>query len=113
MLGQKITPIERVGLYVPGGKAAYPSSVLMNAIPARVAGVNELIMVVPTPNGITNPLVLAAAYLSGVDSVYTVGGAQAVAAFAYGTETVPKIHGRQKFSDACFYLSDKVCIRTQ
>ena len=91
MLGQKITPIERVGLYVPGGKAAYPSSVLMNAIPARVAGVNELIMVVPTPNGITNPLVLAAAYLSGVDSVYTVGGAQAVAALAYGTETVPKV----------------------
>ena len=91
MLGQKITPLERVGLYVPGGKAAYPSSVLMNAIPARVAGVSELIMVVPTPNGITNSLVLAAAYLSGVDSVYTVGGAQAVAALAYGTETVPKV----------------------
>ncbi|CAC9485213.1 Histidinol dehydrogenase (EC 1.1.1.23) [uncultured Gammaproteobacteria bacterium] len=91
MLGQKITPIGRVGLYVPGGKAAYPSSVLMNAIPARVAGVSELIMVVPTPNGITNPLVLAAAYLSGVDSVYTVGGAQAIAALAYGTQTIPKV----------------------
>mgnify|MGYP001601044890 FL=1 len=91
MLGQKITPLERVGLYVPGGKAAYPSSVLMNAIPAKVAGVEELIMVVPTPSGVTNPLVLAAAYLADVDSVYTVGGAQAVAALAYGTETVPKV----------------------
>jgi histidinol dehydrogenase len=91
MLGQKITPIERVGLYVPGGKAAYPSSVLMNAIPAKVAGVEELIMVVPTPNGVIVPLVLAAAHLSGVDSVYTVGGAQAIAALAHGTETVPKV----------------------
>jgi len=91
MLGQKITPLDRVGLYVPGGKAAYPSSVLMNAIPAKVAGVEELIMVVPTPNGVTNQLVLAAAYISGVDKVFTVGGAQAVAALAYGTQTVPKV----------------------
>jgi len=91
MLGQKITPLDRVGLYVPGGKASYPSSVLMNAIPAKVAGVEELIMVVPTPNGVTNPLVLAAAYISGVNKVFTVGGAQAVAALAYGTETIPKV----------------------
>jgi len=91
MLGQKITPLDRVGLYVPGGKAAYPSSVLMNAIPAKVAGVEELIMVVPTPNGITNQLVLAAAYISGVDKVITVGGAQAIAALAYGTESIPKV----------------------
>ena len=91
MLGQKITPLDRVGLYVPGGKAAYPSSVLMNAIPAKVAGVEELIMVVPTPNGITNPLVLAAAHISGVNKVFTVGGAQAIAALAYGTETIPKV----------------------
>jgi len=91
MLGQKITPLDRVGLYVPGGKAAYPSSVLMNAIPAKVAGVEELIMVVPTPNGIANQLVLAAAYISGVDKVFTVGGAQAVAALAYGTESIPKV----------------------
>ena len=91
MLGQKITPLDRVGLYVPGGKAAYPSSVLMNAIPAKVAGVEELIMVVPTPNGITNQLVLAAAYIAGVDKVFTVGGAQAVAALAYGTETIQKV----------------------
>ena len=91
MLGQKITPLDRVGLYVPGGKAAYPSSVLMNAIPAKVAGVEELIMVVPTPNNITNQLVLAAAYISGVDTVFTVGGAQAVAALAYGTQSIPKV----------------------
>ncbi len=91
MLGQKITPLDRVGLYVPGGKASYPSSVLMNAIPAKVAGVEELIMVVPTPNGKTNQLVLAAAYISGVDIVITVGGAQAIAALAYGTESVPKV----------------------
>jgi len=91
ILGQKITPLDRVGLYVPGGKAAYPSSVLMNAIPAKVAGVNELIMVVPTPSGVTNKLVLSAAYISGVDKVYTVGGAQAIAALAYGTETIPKV----------------------
>ncbi|SMN10539.1 Histidinol dehydrogenase [uncultured Candidatus Thioglobus sp.] len=91
MLGQKITPLDRVGLYVPGGKAAYPSSVLMNAIPAKVAGVGELVMVVPTPNGISNPLVSAAAHISGVDSVYTVGGAQAIAALAYGTETIAKV----------------------
>lgn len=91
MLGQKITPLDRVGLYVPGGKAAYPSSVLMNAIPAKVAGVEKLIMVVPTPNGIINPLVLAAAYLSGVDNVYAVGGAQAIAALAYGTKSIPKV----------------------
>ena len=91
ILGQKITPLDRVGLYVPGGKASYPSSVLMNAIPAKVAGVEELIMVVPTPNGKTNQLVLAAAYISGVDIVITVGGAQAIAALAYGTESVPKV----------------------
>jgi len=91
VLGQKITPLDRVGLYVPGGKAAYPSSVLMNAIPAKVAGVQELIMVVPTPNGVTNELVLAAAYLAEVDMVITVGGAQAIAALAYGTESIPKV----------------------
>jgi len=90
-LGQKITPLDRVGLYVPGGKAAYPSSVLMNAIPAKVAGVNKLIMAVPTPNGVINQLVLAAAYISGVDMVFTIGGAQAIAALAYGTESVPKV----------------------
>ncbi|WP_445371722.1 histidinol dehydrogenase [Methylomonas sp. HW2-6] len=91
LLGQKVTPLDKAGLYVPGGKAAYPSSVLMNAIPAKVAGVGELIMVVPTPGGETNPLVLAAAYVSGVDRVFTIGGAQAVAALAYGTETVPAV----------------------
>ena len=91
ILGQKITPLDRVGLYVPGGKAAYPSSVLMNSIPARVAGVEELIMVVPTPNGICNDLVLAAAYIAEVDSVFTIGGAQAIAALAYGTESIPKV----------------------
>ncbi|HPT49417.1 MAG TPA: histidinol dehydrogenase [Accumulibacter sp.] len=91
MLGQKVTPLDRVGLYVPGGKASYPSSVLMNAIPARVAGVRELIMVVPTPNGERNPLVLAAAALAGVDRVFTLGGAQAIGALAYGTQTVPKV----------------------
>ena len=91
MLGQQVTPLDRVGLYVPGGKAAYPSSVLMNAIPAKVAGVHELIMVVPTPHGVKNPLVLAAAYLAGVDRVFTIGGAQAVAALAYGTKTIPKV----------------------
>ncbi|MBU1426962.1 MAG: histidinol dehydrogenase [Gammaproteobacteria bacterium] len=91
MLGQQVTPLDRVGLYVPGGKAAYPSSVLMNALPAKVAGVAELIMVVPTPDGVKNQLVLAAAYLSGVDRVFTIGGAQAVAALAYGTATIPKV----------------------
>ena len=91
VLGQQITPLDRVGLYVPGGKAAYPSSVLMNALPAKVAGVAELIMVVPTPDGVKNQLVLAAAHLSGVDRVFTIGGAQAVAALAYGTATVPKV----------------------
>ena len=90
-LGQKVTPLDRVGIYVPGGKAAYPSSVLMNAIPAKVAGVTEVIMVVPTPDGARNPLVLAAAYLSGVDRVFTIGGAQAVAALAYGTKTIPAV----------------------
>ena len=90
-LGQKITPLERVGVYVPGGKAAYPSSVLMNAIPAKVAGVSEIIMVTPTPNGELNSLVLAAAWLAGVDKVIRIGGAQAVAALAYGTETVPAV----------------------
>lgn len=91
LLGQKITALDRVGLYVPGGKAAYPSSVLMNAIPAKVAGVQELIMVVPTPNGEKNALVLAAAAISGVDRVFCIGGAQAVGALAYGTETVPQV----------------------
>lgn len=91
LLGQKITPLDRVGLYVPGGKAAYPSSVLMNAIPAHVAGVGELIMVVPTPDGEHNTLVLAAAALAGVDRVFCIGGAQAVGALAYGTATVPKV----------------------
>ncbi|MAY42317.1 MULTISPECIES: histidinol dehydrogenase [unclassified Neptuniibacter] len=91
MLGQKVTPMDRVGLYVPGGKAAYPSSVLMNALPAKVAGVEEIIMVVPTPGGVVNELVLAAACLSGVDRVFCVGGAQAVAALAYGTEVIPKV----------------------
>ena len=89
LLGQKVTPLDRVGIYVPGGKAAYPSSVLMNAIPAHVAGVGEIIMVVPTPRGDKNPLVLAAAYVAGVTRVFTIGGAQAVAALAYGTATVP------------------------
>ena len=91
MLGQKITPLERAGLYVPGGKAAYPSSVLMNSIPAKVAGVEELLMVVPTPNGVINELVLAAAHVAEVDLVFTIGGAQAIAALAYGTESIPKV----------------------
>jgi histidinol dehydrogenase len=91
LLGQQVTALDRVGLYVPGGKAAYPSSVLMNAIPAKVAGVAELIMVVPTPDGEINELVFAAAAICGVDRVFTVGGAQAVAALAYGTETVPQV----------------------
>lgn len=91
MLGQQVTPMDRVGLYVPGGKAAYPSSVLMNALPAHVAGVEEIIMVVPTPDGVVNELVLAAAAVAGVSRVFTVGGAQAVAALAYGTETVPRV----------------------
>ncbi|NOX42993.1 MAG: histidinol dehydrogenase [Gammaproteobacteria bacterium] len=91
LLGQQITPIDRVGLYVPGGKAAYPSSVLMNSIPAKVAGVNELIMVVPTPGGEVNDLVLAAAKISGINRVFTIGGAQAVAALAYGTASIPKV----------------------
>ena len=91
ILGQKITALDRVGLYVPGGKAAYPSSVLMNAIPAKVAGVGELIMVVPAPQGETNELVLAAAFLAGVDRVFAIGGAQAIAALAYGTETIPAV----------------------
>ncbi|MDA8876598.1 histidinol dehydrogenase [Candidatus Thioglobus sp.] len=91
VLGQKVSPLDRVGLYVPGGKAAYPSSVLMNSIPAKVAGVNELIMVVPTPRGVSNELVLAAAHIADVDMVITIGGAQAIAALAYGTETIPKV----------------------
>ena len=91
VLGQKISPLGRAGLYVPGGKAAYPSSVLMNAIPAKVAGVEELVMVVPTPKGLINDLVLAAAYIAEVDLVFTIGGAQAIAALAYGTETIPKV----------------------
>ena len=91
LLGQKVTPLDRVGIYVPGGKAAYPSSVLMNAIPAHVAGVQEIIMVVPTPQGVRNPLVLAAACVAGVSRAFTVGGAQAVAALAFGTATIPKV----------------------
>jgi len=91
LLGQKVTPLDRVGIYVPGGKAAYPSSVLMNAIPAHVAGVGEIIMVVPTPKAEKNPLVLAAAYVAGVTRAFTIGGAQAVAALAYGTATVPAV----------------------
>ena len=91
LLGQQVTSLDRVGLYVPGGKAAYPSSVLMNAIPAKVAGVKELIMVVPTPNGERNQLVLAAAAIAGVDRVFCIGGAQGVGALAYGTETVPQV----------------------
>jgi histidinol dehydrogenase len=90
-LGQKVGPLDRAGLYVPGGKAAYPSSVLMNAIPAKVAGVPELVMVTPTPGGVRNPLVLAAAAIAGVDRVFTIGGAQAVGALAYGTATVPAV----------------------
>jgi histidinol dehydrogenase len=91
VLGQQVSPLDRAGLYVPGGKAAYPSSVLMNAIPAKVAGVGELIMVVPTPDGVSNELVLAAAAVAGVDRVFAIGGAQAVAALAYGTRTVPRV----------------------
>jgi histidinol dehydrogenase len=91
LLGQKVTPLDRVGVYVPGGKAAYPSSVLMNVVPAQVAGVGEIVMVVPTPRGEKNALVLAAAYVAGVHRAYTVGGAQAVAALAYGTATVPRV----------------------
>ncbi|MGD8853808.1 MAG: histidinol dehydrogenase, partial [Gammaproteobacteria bacterium] len=91
VLGQQVTPLDRAGLYVPGGKAAYPSSVLMNAIPAKVAGVGALVMVVPTPEGVVNDLVLAAAAVAGVDRVFAIGGAQAVAALAYGTETVPRV----------------------
>ncbi|WLF84015.1 histidinol dehydrogenase [Moraxella sp. ZY210820] len=90
-LGQKVTPLDRVGIYVPGGLASYPSSVLMNAIPAQVAGVGEIIMVVPAPKGELNPLVLAAAYLAGVHRVFTIGGAQAVAGLAYGTESIPRV----------------------
>jgi histidinol dehydrogenase len=91
VLGQKVTPVDRVGIYVPGGKAAYPSSVLMNAIPAKVAGVQEVIMVVPTPSGVRNDLVLAAAAIAGVDRVFTIGGAQAVGALAYGTASIPPV----------------------
>ena len=91
VLGQKITPLERVGIYVPGGKAAYPSSVLMAAIPARVAGVDEIVMTVPTPGGEINPVVISAARIAGVDRIFTVGGAQAIAALAYGTETIPAV----------------------
>ncbi len=91
LLGQQVTALDRVGVYVPGGKAAYPSSVLMNVIPAKVAGVQEIIMVVPTPDGIVNEMVLAAAQIAGVDSVLTIGGAQAIAALAYGTQSIPKV----------------------
>jgi histidinol dehydrogenase len=92
LLGQKVTPIDRVGIYVPGGKATYPSSVLMNALPAKVAGVGEIIMVVPTPQGVRNAMVLAAAAIAGVDRAFAIGGAQAVGALAYGTATVPAVH---------------------
>ncbi|MCG8533834.1 MAG: histidinol dehydrogenase, partial [Pseudomonadales bacterium] len=91
LLGQQVTPLDRAGLYVPGGKASYPSSVLMNAIPAKVAGVKEVVMVVPSPKGEINEMVFAAAAIAGVDKVITIGGAQAVAALAYGTETVPRV----------------------
>lgn len=91
LLGQKVTPLDRVGIYVPGGKASYPSSVLMNAIPAKVAGVPEIVMAVPAPDGDLNPMVMAAAAIVGVDTVFTIGGAQAIAALAYGTESVPKV----------------------
>ena len=91
LLGQKVTPLEKVGIYVPGGKASYPSSVIMNAVPARVAGVGELVMAAPTPGGEVNPHVLVAARLSGVNRIYRIGGAQAVAALAYGTETIPRV----------------------
>ncbi len=90
-LGQKITPLDKVGIYVPGGKASYPSSVLMNAIPAKVAGVDQIVMVVPAPDGVLNDLVLAAAFIAGVDEIYTIGGAQAIAALAYGTQSIPKV----------------------
>ena len=90
-LGAQVTPLDRVGVYVPGGKAAYPSSVLMNVVPAHVAGVAEIVMVVPTPDGARNPLVLAAAHLAGVSRAFTIGGAQAVAALAYGTGTIPAL----------------------
>lgn len=90
-LGQQVTPLDKVGIYVPGGLASYPSSVLMNALPAKVAGVGQIIMVVPAPHGELNPLVLAAAYLAGVNKVFTIGGAQAVAALAYGTNTIPQV----------------------
>lgn len=91
LLGQQVTPLDRVGVYVPGGKAAYPSSVLMNVLPAKVAGVAEIIMVVPTPDGVVNDMVLAAAQIAGVDKLFAIGGAQAVAALAYGTQTIPKV----------------------
>ena len=91
LLGQKVTPLDRVGIYVPGGKAAYPSSVLMNAVPAQVAGVGEIVMVVPTPRGERNALVLAAAHVAGVQRAFTIGGAQAVAAMAYGTASIPRV----------------------
>lgn len=91
LLGQKVTPLDRVGIYVPGGKAAYPSSVIMNAVPAKVAGVKEIIMVTPTPGGAINPAVLAAAHIAGVERIFPIGGAQAVAALAYGTESIPKV----------------------
>ena len=91
MLGQQVTPLSKVGLYVPGGKAAYPSSVLMNALPAKVAGVDDIIMVVPTPDNVLNEMVLAAAAIAGVDKVFSIGGAQAIAALAYGTATVPRV----------------------
>jgi histidinol dehydrogenase len=92
LLGQKVTPLDRVGIYVPGGKAAYPSSVLMNALPAKVAGVGEIVMVAPMPGGARNPLVLAAAAVAGVDRVFAIGGAQAIGALAYGTATIPAVH---------------------
>jgi histidinol dehydrogenase len=106
VLGQKVTPLDRAGIYVPGGKAAYPSSVLMNAIPARVAGVREIVMVVPTPDGVKNPLVLAAALLGGVDRVFTIGGAQAVGALAYGTVGIDMIAGPSEILVLCDGTTD-------
>ena len=111
LLGQQITPIERVGIYVPGGKASYPSSVLMNAIPARVAGVDEIIMVVPAPDGDLSPVVLAAAAIAGVNKVITVGGGQAIAALAYGTESVPKVDKIVGPGNIYVATAKTVCIR--
>lgn len=110
VLGQKVIPLDRVGICVPGGKAAYPSSVLMNAIPAKVAGVQEIIIIVPTPDGVKNSLVLAAAAIAGVNQIFTIGGVQAVGALAYGTATIPQLSSREMptsplLNAACLELS--------